>query len=125
MNKHLLDTRMRSITHYNGELAKLRDALTVTELTKKDIIDSLKEFFPFENGDILMKGSNLYQVSITANNPVTVFETGTGQIAFNVWLLILDYRDYRQQWRKCSSSPDTLKLVDLDEYKVISNTEKK
>lgn len=53
MNKHLLETKLRSIQHYLSEIEKLRKAIEVNEEVIKEIENSLAEFFPFSSGDII------------------------------------------------------------------------
>jgi len=59
MNKQLFSTRIKSIIHYNAEVANLKDALKVTESTLRDVIDSIREFFPFEQGDVITDGVSI------------------------------------------------------------------
>ena len=53
MNKHLLETRIKSIKHYQSEIQRLQEAIKVNKETIDEIEKSLTEFFPFKKGDII------------------------------------------------------------------------
>jgi hypothetical protein len=59
MNTHLLRTRLVSIAHYTEEIKKLEAARKTTEETRKEIVESLREFFPFMPGQILINGQQV------------------------------------------------------------------
>jgi hypothetical protein len=120
-NKHLLDTKLKSIAHYNSELQRLTEAANVTNSTKGELLKSLAEFFPFEDGDILLKDGRIYRVSIGAALPLTVDEDSSGPI-FRVWLFDPDTRGSKG-WVKNGSFPSYIRISDFDKYKVIANTE--
>lgn len=67
MNKHLLQTRLRSLAHYGDEILKLTQAIKATEATREEILQSLKEFWPFAEGDIIVcKGQIISVIEVTA-----------------------------------------------------------
>ena len=55
MNKHILDTRLKSIAHYAKEIELQTEAIKVTEGTLEELINSLREVIEFEDGDIIMR----------------------------------------------------------------------
>lgn len=57
-NKHLLKTRLNSLAHYDRELERLDAARKETEKTKSEVLQSLKEFCPFSEGQILFNRKN-------------------------------------------------------------------
>ncbi len=125
-NKHLLDTKLKSLVHYNSEIKRFEEAIEVTKSTKSDILQSLVEFFPFENGDLLQNGENIYLVKL--NNDIGEYKIKciekNGSIAFCVWLLEPDYRDQRQEWRQTRSYQNEIMIDKLDSFKIIGNTKK-
>lgn len=123
MNKHLLETRLKSIAHYNSEIVRQKGALSVTESTLNDVVKSCLEFFPFEHGDILLKDKRLYRVTIADEYTLNVIERNNS-LSFKVFLFEPDQRDGRQDWRKKSCYADEIKLANIEQYKVIANTER-
>lgn len=65
MNKHLLETRLKSIKHYKEEIDRLNAAILVNKETIDEIEKTLVEFFPFEAGDIVYRDSDkrMYKIS--------------------------------------------------------------
>lgn len=63
MNKSLFNARMKSIEHYKNQIKDLEETIRQNEDVLKDLILSLKEFFPFEVGDILIKDSDIVLIS--------------------------------------------------------------
>lgn len=65
MNKHLLETRLRSIKHYKEEIQRLENAIKVNKETIDDIEKSLVEFFPFKSGDIIyrQKSNRMFKIA--------------------------------------------------------------
>jgi hypothetical protein len=74
MNKHKLESTVRSIQHYEQEIAKLEAALGATQSTRNDLIKSLSEYFPFSVGDIITNGTKVFKVSTDLKNVVCVGE---------------------------------------------------
>lgn len=62
MNKHLLETRVRSLKHYNSELQKLSNTKKVVEEVKRELLQSFAEFLPFQEGDLLINGDQIIKL---------------------------------------------------------------
>lgn len=79
MNKKLLDTRIKSIEHYNQQIADLQATLKEVTDVKKQVVRSLEEFCPFTEGDIICykdeairKFRHVYSVSESSTNGLTL-----------------------------------------------------
>lgn len=59
MNKKMLDTRIRSIEHYDKEAAQFKEAYETTKSTRDDIIKSLVEFSPLEVNNLVLYGHSM------------------------------------------------------------------
>lgn len=66
-NKHLLQTRLNSIAHYTREIQRLTQALEATRQTRAELFESLREFFPWQPGDIIMSGSVVRKIKHLEN----------------------------------------------------------
>ena len=120
MNKHLLETKIKSIAHYNSEIIKLDEAMKVTRSTINDIVSSLSEYITWEHGDILQRQTDGYLFRfIRVIAPIE----RDGVISFDLELQQPDYRDYRQQWRITTTGGTRILLTDIEKYKVITNIE--
>lgn len=53
MNTKLLETKLKSIDHYVDVIRDLEDARKITIATLEQLLNDLKEFCPFQEGDIL------------------------------------------------------------------------
>lgn len=53
MNTKLLETKLKSIDHYVDVIRDLEDARKITRATLEQLLKDLKEFCPFQKGDIL------------------------------------------------------------------------
>lgn len=62
INKHLLQTRLKSVAHYNAEIDALNLATTATEETRLSVLNSIAEFFPYKAGDVLVLDKNIIRV---------------------------------------------------------------
>lgn len=77
MNKKLLETTLRSIENYNGQIKDLNESLNVVTSVRNDLIVSIKEFFPFYNEDIIMRNDRIYKFqmlnSVNGTSPNTLY----------------------------------------------------
>lgn len=62
MNKHILETKLKSIKHYRDEIKRLQGAIEVNKSVLKDCEESLTEFFPFKKGDVIYGENRMYQI---------------------------------------------------------------
>lgn len=120
MNKSLLQTRLKSIAHYNEALAQLEETRKQTASTLKDIVDSLKEFCPLQHGDIVLYEGKIYRFrdieSISNTNPIRL----------NLKMQVQACDGYgRAEWRDIINygSVRSPTFDDFEKYKVVGNTE--
>lgn len=66
MNKHLLETRLKSIKHYKEEIDRLHAAILINKETVDEIEKTLVEFFPFESGDIIYRDGDKRMLKIAS-----------------------------------------------------------
>jgi hypothetical protein len=112
MNTHLMRTRIASIQHYTEELAKLQQATLATQQTRKELLDSMREFFPFEPGQILIRGEAVRKLKCLDEVRLGY----TNEIVFSVFTYPpkgdgFDYNHERQGWG----------LSDLNQWRIISH----
>ncbi len=62
MNKSLFETRQKSIAHYTQQIKDLTATIKEIESVRDEVTNSLVEFFPFEMGDIIIKGETIIMV---------------------------------------------------------------
>lgn len=74
MNKHLLETRIKSIKHYQSEIQRLQEAIKVNKETIYEIEKSLTEFFPFKKGDIIYRNSDKRMFKIVSVREASIRE---------------------------------------------------
>ena len=86
-NKHLLETKLKSVHHYASEIKRLQDAISVNEEVRSEILDSIKEFFPFDVDDILFKSDKI--IKILNVNEVRICQRHEG-VEFHVEYLLQD-----------------------------------
>lgn len=110
MNKHLLETRLRSIKHYKEELNKLNEALKITEQTREDLLKSLEEFFPWYPGDVLMRSETVFK--LVKLNDVREY----GDINFSVTMRYADgeHGGYGKEKNACFSMEDIFEWKKLN-----------
>lgn len=60
MNNKILESRLKSIYHYKNEISDLQDTIKSIKSVIDEILINLIEFCPFEEGDIICKGDNIY-----------------------------------------------------------------
>lgn len=114
MNKHLLQTRLKSITHYSEELKKLSEAHRVVTSTREELKDSLKEFFPFKDGDVIVQKGKMRKIL-----SLKIIE-GYADPAFR-YLYMVPYENYGDvQWKK-SDYMGELKVSEFDNWKLIDD----
>ncbi len=62
MNKHLLETKLKSIAHYKFEIEKLEKAVKVNESVLHEVTQSLVEFFPFKVDDVIFRRDKMIKI---------------------------------------------------------------
>lgn len=60
MNNKILESRLKSISHYKNEISDLQDTIKSIKSTIDEILLDLIEFCPFTEGDIICKGDSIY-----------------------------------------------------------------
>lgn len=113
MNDKILAQKLRSIAHYTQEVASFEAAAKTTQETRKDLIDSLAEFFPFQPGDIIANGDKIRKVVILKN--VSYSEYSGFRVFYNVEYI---FPDNRGGLGNAQDVP--IYLEDIASWKVIS-----
>ena len=112
MNKHVLETRIKSIRHYKSEIERLREAIKVNESVIADIENSLLEFSSFKEGDILFKGEKIIKV--------TKIDKAISDSSEEGFKIRIEYRMQSREYGFGNSSYDTLHLSEWNKWKKIN-----
>lgn len=62
MNKHLVESTMRSIKFYQSEIEKMKEAIEVTKSVIKDRLKDLEPILPYKKDDILFKENRIIKL---------------------------------------------------------------
>lgn len=110
MNKKILETRLHSIDHYLSEAKLHEQAKEVCLKTREEIINSLREFFPFTKHQIICTRQTVFRVD-------RLKETYTNSSGIYFRLL----GSYPNGNRGYSGDTDQLdiEIKDLDKWKII------
>lgn len=88
-NKHLFETKVRSIKHYTEEIKRLKEAVKINEEVRAETEKSLIEFFPFQKGDVLFKGNKMIKI----NRVDSAYLGGDQEVIYKVYYHNQDIRD--------------------------------
>lgn len=116
MNKHLLETRLRSIKHYREEIQRLENAIKVNRETINEIEKSLVEFFPFKSGDIIYRQKS--------NRMLKVSSVKYAQVSGDSFSMVVSvhYQDSRYGFLN-STSTESYTIDIWNEFKKIGSDE--
>lgn len=114
MNKHLLETRLKSIKHYKEEINRLHAAILVNKETINEIEKTLVEFFPFESGDIIYRNRDKRMLKIASVKHAQVIDNSFSIVAE------VHYQDDKYGFMSGKSN-DGYTLEQWNEFKKIGN----
>ena len=74
MNKKLIESKIKSIEHYNKQILDLEETLKMNREIVDENLQKLAEYFPFEKRDVVaFKGSTFFQrvIGLDTKRPIT------------------------------------------------------
>lgn len=117
MNKHLFETKLKSIEHYNSEEEKLKEALKITCSVRNELVQSLLEFFPFSEGDILFNGGRV--ITILKINHVNYYPK-RDDISFNLDISAPSRNGYLSGSNEVKNSSESMRIGEFAQWKKIN-----